>query len=208
MKRWMMLMAAALAAPGIPLAHADDDAVIAKAVTAFQNQDCPTTLRLLKPVVKPGVAEKLSESLAVHALYLSAVCESYDGRFAEAQALAVRATAYSDVTDELWHFRLYAGLNAKDAEGAAATVLAMREGRGGALNTTDIAWLYRVDALLREGKHDALRERVLEVLADNAYDPEDPIASKDGFYQRLMRILRERGRSEEHTSELQSRRNF
>ncbi|MFL9842561.1 hypothetical protein ABS767_16440 [Sphingomonas sp. ST-64] len=193
MKRWMMVMAAVLAAPGIPVARADDDAVVAKAVSAFQNQDCPTTLRLLKPLVKPGVAEKLSEPLGVHALYLAAVCESYDGRFAEAQALAVRATAYSEVTDELWHFRLFAGLNAKDAEGAAATVLAMREGRGGALNTTDIAWLYRADALLREAKRDALRERVLQALVDNAYDPEDPVASKDGFYQRLMRIRLERG---------------
>lgn len=187
-----MGMAGASASASVEKADAGVQAVRA-ALEAIQRDDCDVALKKLKPQLRPERVAKLPEPVAGMAYHIAATCHARAARMKEARAMAVAATALQSAPDELWTMRLALELDDKDPVAAGATVLALTQGRGGTLNRVKVRWLYRLDTMLREAKQDDLRARVLEVTTDNAYDPDEPIASKDGFRERLAKIRLEQG---------------
>ncbi|MCA1197154.1 hypothetical protein K9B35_04185 [Sphingomonas sp. R647] len=196
MKRWIVGAIVGAGLYGASPAAADQEkahARLGKAMEASQRGDCPAALRLLKPQFKPKAVSQLDPEVATLAYQLAAYCAVRAGNLVDARAFAVAGTAFESASDELWQLRLSLDVDVKALEDAVATVVAMSEGRGRALNTYELRWLYRLDTQLREAKADAARERFLRVMTASGFDPEEPMASKDGFRERLMRILHARG---------------
>ncbi len=196
MKRWIFGAIVGAGLYGASPAAADQDkarAQLGKALEASQRGDCPAALRLLKPQLKPKAVSQLDPEVATLAYQLATYCAVQARNFTDARAFAVAGTAFESASDELWQLRLSLDLEVKAAEDAVVTVEAMSEGRGRALNSYRISWLYQLDTQLRVAKADAARERFLRVMTASGFDPEEPMASKDGFRERLMRILHARG---------------
>lgn len=198
MKKWMVgAVVGALGLCGATSAAAADtkkvQAALVKAFDAAQREDCPAALKLLKPQLKPKIVAQLNDEVAVAAYQLAAVCAARSGNLVDALAFATAGTALEAAPDLLWQMRLGLEMELKDPEAAVATVVAMSEGRGRALNGYGLRWLYRLDTMLRDAKADAARERFLRVMTASGFDPDEPMASKDGFRERLMRILDARG---------------
>lgn len=197
MKRWMFgALVGAMALGSVKAAAADEArmrAQLDKALEASQRGDCPTVLNLLRPQLRPDSVAQLDPEIAPEVYHLAAYCAEVTGSLAEARAFVVAGTAYAAASDALWHARLGLDVRAKAYEDAVATVVAMSEGRGRALNSYDTRWLYRLDTQLREAKADAARERFLRVVTASGFDPDEPMVSKDGFRERLIRILHARG---------------
>lgn len=197
MKIWVAAaLTGAIVLAGSPAAHADEAkarAQLLKAYEAFKKEDCPATLKLLRSQLKPKAVAELPGDLAALAHHIAAVCEIRAERIAEARALAVAGTAIDAASDELWQMRFGLELDMKDGAAATATVVAMSQGRGAALNGVEIRWYYQLSRMLNEAKQDALRVQLLTVLTDAAYDPSEPLANKDGFRQALAKLLLDRG---------------
>ena len=84
-----------------------------------------------------------------------------------------RATALSDSSDFVWRVRFYSQLSPENSEAAVATLEAMAQGRGRALNGMPIEWLWTLKNNLDHAGNKAGEMAVLKVLADPAYQPDD-----------------------------------
>lgn len=197
MNIWMAAaLAGAVVVAGAPSARVDEAkarAQLQKAYEAAQKDDCPTALKLLRPTLKPKAVAELPGAVAALTYHLVAVCEMRGGRIAEARAATVAGTAIDAASDDLWRLRFGLELDMDDHAAATATVVAMSQGRGAALNGIELHWLYQLSRKLREAKQDALQLQLLTILTDPAFDPSEPLADKDGFRQRLAGLVAERG---------------
>lgn len=145
-----------------------------EALAAYQQDDCKTVLKQALPVVdaKPPIEE---ERLLAAAYDLVIGCEAAIGRSREANDHAVRATALWSGSDFAWRMRLLLALADKRHADAVATIEAMlTEGRAAALNAFDPPQLWRLHRDLDEAGRDDLDLRLLKVLTDTAYQPEEP----------------------------------
>ena len=80
------------------------------------------------------------------------MCEMRGGRIAEARAATVAGTAIDAASDDLWRLRFGLELDMEDHAAATATVVAMSQGRGAALNGIELRWLYQLSRKLREAE--------------------------------------------------------
>lgn len=197
MKIWVAAaLAGATILAGAQSARADEAKTrgqLAKAFEAAQKDDCPTALKLLRPAIKSKAVAELPGKLAAASYHVAALCELRARRVAEARVLTVVGTAIDGASDDLWQLRFALELDMGDNAAATATVVAMSQGRGAALNGIELRWLYQLSRKLREAKQDALQVQLLTVLTDPAFDPAEPLADKDGFRQRLAGLMAERG---------------
>lgn len=164
-----------------------------RALAASERDDCPEALQILKPLLKPGAMDGLPETTAAVPYHIAAMCHARVGNLAEARRLALAGTALPGALDEFWHFRLGYDVYAKDYAAAVATMTAMTQGRGRALNTMEISVLHQLHRALREAKTDALYLQFLGIVTDDAYDPDEPGLTKDGYRQALAVKLVEKG---------------
>jgi hypothetical protein len=197
MKIWVAaVLAGATILAGTPSASADEAktrAQLQKAYEAARKDDCPTALKLLRPTLKAKAIAELPGELAALGYHLAAVCEMRGGRIAEARAATVAGTAIDAASDDLWRLRFGLELDMEDHAAATATVVAMSQGRGAALNGIELRWLYQLSRKLREAKQDALQLQLLTILTDPAFDPAEPLADKDGFRETLAGLMLDRG---------------
>ena len=165
MKIWVAaVLAGATILAGTPSASADEAktrAQLQKAYEAARKDDCPTALKLLRPTLKAKAIAELPGELAALGYHLAAVCEMRGGRIAEARAATVAGTAIDAASDDLWRLRFGLELDMEDHAAATATVVAMSQGRGAALNGIELRWLYQLSRKLREAKQDALQLQLL-----------------------------------------------
>ncbi len=92
---------------------------------------------------------------------------------AKAAAYAARATARDDSSDFAWRMRLVIDLQAKRYGPAIDTLERMTQGRGAALNSVPPKWLWQTRAVLDSAHDDVNLLRLLRIMSDSAYQPDD-----------------------------------
>lgn len=202
-----LLMTAAPAGPIVAEQVATRDPMVERAgakllaaARAAEGGDCRSAARRARQVVDRRDAADLPERLRAAGLELAATCEAAIDRHADAYRHAFAATALAASSDQAWRMRLGYEIRERRNEAAVATIEAMTQGRGAALDGIPIRWFYQFDNSLKEPAAKALRARLLSVLAGTGYSPDEPGATTDGFKQRYAVMLYEQGRTEAATA--------
>lgn len=160
---------------------------------ALAGKDCKGALRLARPKLAPKTVATMRPDVAATLYHMVAYCLAQTGDGDAARRVAVEGTALDAASDDLWQLRLGLELESSDARAAVATVVAMTQGRGRALNAVPIRWLYQLNRKLKTAGDDELRLALLRIVTDDAYDPAGAWVSKDGFRKSLAELLHARG---------------
>jgi tetratricopeptide (TPR) repeat protein len=175
---WSAALAAPAPAPQ-ELREADAQTLMGIAGAAQRN-DCKTVLRLGNRLVERSAAALPGEALS--ALYgMLAGCEIAAGMKENAYRDVLRGTAIEESDATLWTLRLSIELEAKHSEAAAATVAAMAQGHGAALNAAPMLAIHELLRMLKDEGKIAARTAVLRLLASDAYAPGEMFGSNDAF---------------------------
>lgn len=186
---------AGLTAATAPAKEADKSERLQAIAQAYQANDCKRTVDLAAPLVESSKAG-LSEQEEADVLELLTGCEADLKMEEAAYAHALRATRFELSSDYVWHVRLAAEARTQRLEAAVATVEAMTQGRGAALNSIPVSWMWRIDGdLTKTGRVD-LRRRLLAVLASDAYAPDEYYEPPDSFRATYARLLVQDGEKE------------
>jgi tetratricopeptide (TPR) repeat protein len=154
--------------------------ILLNVAKASDARDCTTVLKLGLPLADSREPLALPDEAEALLYEMVARCE-VDSDRDRAYALALRASALEHSSDGIWRFRLALELDAKRNEAALATVEAMARGRGAALNSVPVQWMGQFHRTLRDAKQNALRFRLLKVLASDSYAPEEVSGLTDDF---------------------------
>ena len=154
--------------------------------------DCRKARTLGEGLLKarPG---KLKARLEAALEGVVAQCAFEAGARDAAYAHALRGTGFDESRDGLWHLRLFLELEAKKYGAAVATVDAMMQGHGAALNSAPMQWLYRLDQEIKKAGLKAERRRLLALLASDAYVPNDSLGDTQSFQESYAEVLAEAG---------------
>jgi tetratricopeptide (TPR) repeat protein len=153
---------------------------LAEIGAAAEADNCQTLLKKAQPLVDRRQRALPNEVAA--ALYeMMADCHIKAERIDLAHGLALRGTALAESSPRLWHVRFYGDLQKKRYGDAAATLDAMTQGHGAALNHLPLPWLWALLQQMKEAGADAERTRILKLLASEAYAPAETFGSNDGF---------------------------
>ncbi|WP_325489739.1 hypothetical protein [Sphingomonas sp.] len=182
---WTMPAHAAATRP----AGADGPDRLQQAAIAVDSGDCKKAMSLAGPALKAAAAADAGDRSAPLAYTVAAFCALRSGDQAAAYRAALAGTRFDKAPNMLWTLRLELEIFASRHAEAVTTVEAMRDGRGGALNAMPIRSMYRLTGDLDKAKAVALQRRLLRVLTDNAYDPDEAVAPLDGFRQSYAAIL-------------------
>lgn len=163
------------------------------AAAAAKEGDCERTVGFAVKVVDSENAASLPEEARAAALELAATCEAQLGRSADAYRHAVAATKLAASDESAWELRLVLELREQRSAAAIATIEAMAKERSAALNAIPIRWFYQFDMQLKNAGATGLRRRLLAILADGGYVPDEPGVTVDGFRQRYAEILYDSG---------------
>jgi len=198
--RWAPPIAAALFVAVVPSAAAEKAppakrnlAVVQQMHEAYARDDCKTVIALGVPLVDGKGAASLPDEYLAYAYDIVTSCESG----ADAHRHALQGTALEGSSDFLWRLRLVIEVDEKKHEAAVSTIEAMVQGRGAALNSAPMEWMWRLDSdLEKEGKTD-LRLRLLSVLGGDSYAPEEYYGPAGGFQYDYAVMLAEAGKTDE-----------
>ncbi|MEA3037779.1 MAG: hypothetical protein QOE79_292 [Sphingomonadales bacterium] len=201
MRKWLGLWAAAAAcgwqiagaAAAAPKAEAGGmSQTLLEIGAAADRHDCKTVVRLGAPVLDRQ-ADALTPDLASLIYDLVVGCEWDSGAAERAYVHALRGTALEQSSDLLWRTRLGLELSAKNYPAAVTTVEAMAQGRGAALNSVDISWIWQLDLTIKDSGATPLRRRLLKVLAGDSYLPDDLYGPADDFKLSYANLLVDAG---------------
>ncbi len=162
------------------------------AATAADDKDCPKALEIILPLIDAPAEKVLRPDIAALAYAIAAGCEIGTDRD-RAYAYAVHGTTLAGATPEVWKMRFALELDAKQNEAAVATVELLAASRPEVLNAMPYRWMAQLQRTVTAGKEAALRERLLKVLAADAYRPEEPFASNDYYRVEYAHILADKG---------------
>ena len=173
--------------------HASDDdtsrarQVVGAASQAFGERDCAKVESLLAPILAtPTVVAANDLSRAYD---FSITCALQEKNLTKATDLAKRATKLPESTDYAWRIAVGLDFNANNfGSGLDSIDRMLAAGRTAALNSIDPRWLVRALFAL-QGNGDSVNEtRLLAVLADPSYDPDDVQAQIEsiGDYARVL----------------------
>lgn len=194
---WLAAAAALTLSAHVPALAADSPEKnrerLRQAALAADREDCSAALKHARPLVRPGAASGLNDELEALAFEIATRCEHQAKNYAAAYNLALRGSALENSSDFLWLVRLSTELDGKRVEAAVASVEAMIQGRGAALNSAPVRWMWSLDSQLRESNETALRRRLLKALASDSYAPEDLTGPPDGFRYSYAKLLAEGG---------------
>ncbi|HEY0314543.1 MAG TPA: hypothetical protein VGC56_18865 [Allosphingosinicella sp.] len=190
----VVLLAGAAAAGAA--APATQDRQLAETLTAIDAAndagDCRKVLSLGEGVLKSRHG-RLEAKLEAVLEGVVAQCAFETGSRDSAYAHALRGTGFDESPDGLWHLRLYLELEAKKYAAAVATVEAMTQGRGAALNSAPMQWLYRLDEEMKKAGLKAERKRLLKLLASDTYAPDESMGETQSFQETFAEVLAEEG---------------
>ena len=186
MRRYLLLTGATLMAVlGAPLAAAGDGTPDAKkalsdALQAYRDNDCAKAASLVAPVIAaPASADAKDLSLA-YDITIDCAWKAKD--MAKAGDYAKREIALDESSDFAWRMAIITDFEAKRPGAALDTIDRMlTKGRGGTLNGFPPAYLLQKHNQLERDGDAADDTRLLAVLANPAYDPDDISAKVDGL---------------------------
>lgn len=195
---WLLLSAASaapvVAAPdAAPVAGAGRPAWLGAAGRAIDAKDCPTALRLISAGVAAPASATLPPALRLLAVEAGASCALETGHKDTAYRFALDATRFDEASDWIWRTRLGLELDAKTPDAAVATVAAMTQGRGRALNSAPVEWMFALNRQLRDSGGVAARRQLLAILTAPSYEPERAIPVIDPFRRDYAGLLYEAG---------------
>jgi tetratricopeptide (TPR) repeat protein len=197
---WLAIATSASGAPGDTKIEAGIEvgaAAIAKAEEAAQAGNCTTALRLAgRQIAKPEFAA-LPEAQRATAYDVAAFCAGHSDKADLAYEYAIAGTALVQSSDWLWQVRLGQELRKDQLPAAVTSLEAMMNGRGAALNAIPTDWIFSLSRMVKNGGDAALRRRLLAVLADPAYEPDDTTGVTDFFRQDYAELLIDAG---DHTA--------
>jgi tetratricopeptide (TPR) repeat protein len=183
-KAWAVAAALAASAGAAPaqaerLTEAELKA-LAEIGIAAEAGNCDPILKRGQPLVQRR-ARVLPGDVAAGLYELIAECHLDAKRPEQAHGPALSGTALPESTARLWYLRLQAEGTLKRYDAMAATLEAMTQGHGAALNDIQLPWIW---GLLREmkdaGATDA-RMRTLKLLASDSFAPTETFGSNDDF---------------------------
>jgi tetratricopeptide (TPR) repeat protein len=163
---------------------------------AYKAQDCKTVVQLGAPILDSKRGTGLPSDLEAVLYDLVVGCEAELGSNDAYYAHALRATAIEESSDYLWRARLAGELQKDKYEAAVATVDAMSQGRGAALNAIPISWMGQLDRHLKDSGRTDLRRRLLKLLSGDSYAPGEAYGPPDGFRYSYATLLAEAGERE------------
>lgn len=172
--------------PGIP-------AWVGAAGRALDAKDCPTALRLISAGIAAPDSARLPTDMRVAADEAGANCAVASNQMEVAYRLALDATRFDEASDGMWRTRLALELDAKTPTAALATVVAMTQGRGGALNSVPARWVFTLYRQLRDSGDSAARRRLLVILTAPSYQPQSAVPVIDPFRRDYAGLLFEAG---------------
>jgi tetratricopeptide (TPR) repeat protein len=188
-----LLAGAAAAGAAAP---ANQDRQLAETLQAIDAADaagdCPKVLSLGEGLLKARHG-KLEAKLDAALEGAVAQCAYDTGAKESAYAHALRGTGFDESPDALWHLRLYLELETKKYAAAVATVEAMSQGRGAALNSAPMQWLYRLDEEMKKAGLKPERKRLLALLASDAYVPDESLGETQSFQESYAEVLADDG---------------
>lgn len=185
MRRFLLLTGAVLmAATAAPLAAAGDgppDAgkALAGAIQAYRDGDCPKATSLIDQVIAaPGSTTDKNLSFA-YDLAIDCAWQAKDR--AKAGGYAKRAIAVDRGSDFAWRIAVAVDFDAKRYGAGLDTIDRMlAAGRGGTLNSFDPRFFLQIHVQLDRDDDTADDMRLLAIVANRAYDPDDLSAKING----------------------------
>ncbi|WP_298669470.1 hypothetical protein [uncultured Sphingomonas sp.] len=161
------------------------------AIDAAEAGDCRKALGATGKVRAAKDFATQPDDLRLVTLTIAAGCEARMNERAAGYRDALAATAFADSDKSMWQLRLAYELEDKRYADAVATIEAMRQGHGAALNALEIRWLFQLHNGLKKEKATGLR--LLAILADNAYQPDEPGADNEAFRKLYADALQDAG---------------
>jgi hypothetical protein len=154
--------------------------------------DCRKVTTLSEPLLKARHG-KLEARLEAALEGVVAQCAYEAGAKDSAYVHALRGTGFEESADGLWHLRLYLELETKKYAAAVASVEAMSQGRGAALNSAPTQWLYRLAEEMKKAGLKPERKRLLKLLASDAYAPDESLGETQSFQEAYAEVLADQG---------------
>ncbi|WP_426264990.1 hypothetical protein [Sphingomonas sp. PWP1-2] len=196
---WLLLTAASTT----PVVAASDTAPIARdaqlpgwveaAESAIIAKDCAKALRLIDVGIAAPASATLPPSVRAAVLEAGVTCALQTRQSALAYRFVLDATRFDEASDWIWRTRLALELDAKTPDAALATVVAMTQGRGGALNSAPAQWMFALSHQLRDRGGLAARRRLLAILTTPSYQPQTAVPVIDPFRRDYAGLLYEAG---------------
>lgn len=179
----------ALAASSALASDARPDAVktLADAAQAYGDGDCPKAVSLASIVMDKQNAASAEDVSRAYDLVIDCAWQAKD--FAKSVDYATREMALESSSDYAWRIPVVADFNAGRFAPAVDKIEHMLAvGRGGALNSFDPVLLIQLHVRLERSGDVANDTRLLALLANPAYDPDDIVAKIDdtGDYLRAL----------------------
>lgn len=147
---------------------------------AAEAGNCNVILKRAQPLVERR-REALPSDLRIALIEMMVGCHIQAKRTDQAYAVALRGTALAESTSRLWYLRLYVEMDRKRYGDAAATLEAMTQGHGAALNELPLTWMWDLIGQMKDAGAGEARTRVLKLLASDSYAPLETFGSNDSF---------------------------
>lgn len=193
------LALASMVAPSVVVAVPSStkaETAAGQAISAYDEDDCPTALNIALPLMG-SAATSLPAATRARLYDLAVDCTFRAKNRDAAYAFAVDATRTAESSDYVWRMRFLMELIAKRDDVALATIEEMNRGRGEALNAVPVQWIGDLYRRFDARERPAQRTRLLKILADNAYQPLEPLTTNDPYRLDYALILVKAGRLDE-----------
>ena len=165
---------------------------VQRMLVAGQKGDCRTAAALGAPLLDRKAAGIPSEMVPL--LYeLIVGCEVQIDAVETGYRHALAGTKLDDSGDRLWQMRLLIELSRPDKSASLATLEAMTQGRGAALNSFPAELIWELNREVKEKGDKPLQRRLLKVLASDAYYPDEPFGEPDEFRLSYAAMLADAG---------------
>lgn len=172
-------------------------AIVERIEAAYDRDDCKTVLKLGVPLADYKGDTGLPEEYLAYVYDVVTGCEAQAQSNEAAYRHALKGTALDGSSDYLWRTRLVLEVVGGKHEAAVATIEAMTQGRGAALNSAPLSWTGRLNRDLEKQGKKALRLRLLRVLGGDSYAPDEAYGPADWFRKDYAAMLAEGGKTQE-----------
>lgn len=170
--------------------------VAQRMIEAYDRDDCKTVLKLGVPLIESRKALGFPDDQIAYAYDIVTSCETSAKATEAAYRHALKGTQLPGSSDFLWRMRLVIEVTEEKHEAAVATIEAMDQGRGAALNSAPMNWMWKLDGELEKSDRKDLRRRLLKVLAGDSYVPEESYGPNGGFQYDYAVLLADAGETE------------
>ncbi len=193
----------ALAAPAAAAPETRTAAEIASAVIAATgNDDCKTAFAEGKRAIAHAGFKALARDEQARLFALTAYCGRVEKADEDAYPFSLEATRLKPELEYAWRVRFGIEGATGRHEALVKTTELMASASPQALSQTPIAWIYEAGRGLRDHGDRKLWRRFLAVVTGPAYQPEDPLATRDGLIEDYAALLEEAGETDAARAQL------